>query len=503
MSGYGNNYRGLIPANMVTSYGVDYYIVATDTFGNMAQLPLSGIFSVQIRLNGEGEVRRDAQGSPVPQQNGSEQTAYRLISVPLALDNKNPKAVLEDDLGPYNIKKWRFYELQADQTNQPYVEFPNTSEMMPGKAFWLIIKEAGKIIDTGPGISNQTDKEYAIALYPKWNFVGNPFNFRIPLQNIRFKSRQNVELRSFTGVWNNPVNVKVDGMEPFEGYAVHNDSSFVDTLFINPNLSSSQSPLLKEAALNRENILWFIGIQAQCQEARDVDNIAAVASAASNYRDEIDQPEPPVIGEYVSVYFPHPEWEKVVSRYCTDARPQPSDGEVWEFEATTNIRDHVNLIFKGLETVPENFEVWLVDAALKISQNLREKNQYTVVGLVENHPKRLKLVVGNHDFVLEKQIEFQTIPSFYELSQNFPNPFNPSTTIRYGLPKAERVTLKVYNLLGEEVAALVNDEQRTAGYHVAIWDGRNKDGSIVASGVYVYRLRAGSITITKKMAMVK
>jgi flagellar hook assembly protein FlgD len=110
--------------------------------------------------------------------------------------------------------------------------------------------------------------------------------------------------------------------------------------------------------------------------------------------------------------------------------------------------------------------------------------------------------VGKHDFVGEKLAEAQAIPATYELSQNFPNPFNPATTI-HGLPKAGRVTLKIYNLLGAEVATLVEDEQKVAGYHAAIWDGRNKDGRIVASGVYVYRIRAGGFSSTKKLTLVK
>ena len=79
----------------------------------------------------------------------------------------------------------------------------------------------------------------------------------------------------------------------------------------------------------------------------------------------------------------------------------------------------------------------------------------------------------------------------------------PATTIRYGLPKAERVTLKIYNLLGEEVALIMNDELRAAGYYVAIWDGRDKNGAVIASGVYVYRMQARSFVMTKKLALVK
>ncbi len=112
---------------------------------------------------------------------------------------------------------------------------------------------------------------------------------------------------------------------------------------------------------------------------------------------------------------------------------------------------------------------------------------------------RVYYSINYHD----RDAEVRLIPTTYELSQNFPNPFCPTTTIRYGLPKAERVTLKIYNLLGEEVVALVNAETQDAGYHVAIWDGRNKNGGVVASGVYVYRLQAGNWVMIKKMAVVK
>ena len=153
--------------------------------------------------------------------------------------------------------------------------------------------------------------------------------------------------------------------------------------------------------------------------------------------------------------------------------------------------------------MPPEFEVWLVDEAVTIAQNLRENNRYIVAVADEEHPKRLKLVVGKSGFVSEKLAAIQAIPSTYELSQNFPNPFNPATTIRYGLPNAERVTLKVYDLLGEEVITLVDAEQKTAGYHVAIWDGRNQAGELVTSGLYIYQIHAGHFNMTKKMALVK
>jgi len=88
------------------------------------------------------------------------------------------------------------------------------------------------------------------------------------------------------------------------------------------------------------------------------------------------------------------------------------------------------------------------------------------------------------------------------LAGNYPNPFNPSTTISYGLSEAGRVSLKVYNMLGQLVRTIV-DEQQLEGNHEAVWDGRNEIGATVASGIYVYRMTAGNFVETKRMILMK
>jgi photosystem II stability/assembly factor-like uncharacterized protein len=96
-------------------------------------------------------------------------------------------------------------------------------------------------------------------------------------------------------------------------------------------------------------------------------------------------------------------------------------------------------------------------------------------------------------------VEFvhEELPARFELEQNYPNPFNPTTTINYQLPANSHVTLKVYNVLGKEVATLVN-EDRKAGYHDVTFDA-----SQLASGMYVYRLTAGGFTASKKSLLLK
>ena len=94
------------------------------------------------------------------------------------------------------------------------------------------------------------------------------------------------------------------------------------------------------------------------------------------------------------------------------------------------------------------------------------------------------------------------MPRSFELAQNHPNPFNPSTTINYALPQQVAVKLEIFDLMGRRVRKLVNQTQPAGRYAIA-WDGRNEQGQQAASGVYFYRLRAGEFVQTKKLTLVK
>jgi hypothetical protein len=94
------------------------------------------------------------------------------------------------------------------------------------------------------------------------------------------------------------------------------------------------------------------------------------------------------------------------------------------------------------------------------------------------------------------------IPLKNELAANYPNPFNPTTTIKYGLKSDSNVNLAIYNLKGQLVKTLVNKHQK-AGYHKIVWNGKDNNGKTASSGVYFFRIKAGKFTSTKKMIMLK
>jgi subtilisin family serine protease len=113
----------------------------------------------------------------------------------------------------------------------------------------------------------------------------------------------------------------------------------------------------------------------------------------------------------------------------------------------------------------------------------RAMNFYNLVMAVDDEPQNI-------------------LPKGYTLSQNYPNPFNPRTTIEYGLPARAHVELAIYNLLGQKVRTLTDQVQKE-GSHAARWDGKDDYGDEVASGVYLYRLKAGEATLSRKMLLLK
>jgi hypothetical protein len=94
------------------------------------------------------------------------------------------------------------------------------------------------------------------------------------------------------------------------------------------------------------------------------------------------------------------------------------------------------------------------------------------------------------------------LPTNFELSQNVPNPFNPTTQMMFALPKASKVNLTIYNVLGQRVTTLVDDFMN-AGYQTVTWNGTDYSGREVSSGVYFYRLSTDQFTDTKKMLLLK
>ncbi len=93
-------------------------------------------------------------------------------------------------------------------------------------------------------------------------------------------------------------------------------------------------------------------------------------------------------------------------------------------------------------------------------------------------------------------------PQSFSLSQNFPNPFNPGTAIKFSLPKASHVRITVFDMNGRQIDDILN-QTREAGTHTVIWDAADKEGRLLSAGVYFYKLVTADFAATRKMILLR
>lgn len=154
----------------------------------------------------------------------------------------------------------------------------------------------------------------------------------------------------------------------------------------------------------------------------------------------------------------------------------------------------------GTETISLNFNSESVEAGIHQLNLTIETNQPN--GEIQYIPVRLNMDLAGVSDV------GQALPKTFDLAQNFPNPFSVlngqvlGTAIKFQLPKPSEVTLKVYNMLGQEVATIA-EQNFKAGYHEVNWNGRLFDGKLIASGIYFYKIQAGDFIKTKKMVILR
>jgi lysophospholipase L1-like esterase len=157
-----------------------------------------------------------------------------------------------------------------------------------------------------------------------------------------------------------------------------------------------------------------------------------------------------------------------------------------------------------------------IDQVFEAEQNYQIVNQITTTTLVyPNQEKYLCAKFYKNNFEVASDTikisyvapsgmneETLNLPYRFRLYQNYPNPFNPETTIPFQIPKAKNVLIRVLNSLGQEIVVLA-DKQFKAGYHIVYWDGKNKNGRMVASGIYFYQLITDDFTSIKKMILLR
>ncbi len=174
--------------------------------------------------------------------------------------------------------------------------------------------------------------------------------------------------------------------------------------------------------------------------------------------------------------------------------------------------DQNEMVFVDTDGIEHHIDLTDADAAeqlkaLGLDIKIKKSAEGLVYGIMNGDTDSetvIELKPGNSadlDKALEETPQ-KALPDGFELKQNHPNPFNPTTRISFTIPETEHVLLQVFNVSGRKVKTLV-DGDLAAGEHTYEWDATDDSGDRVATGVYLYRLTAGDITATKKMTLIK
>ena len=173
--------------------------------------------------------------------------------------------------------------------------------------------------------------------------------------------------------------------------------------------------------------------------------------------------------------------------YTTNISPSPSPGSLTPSFSPGNVRNFTGVSDSVLINTTSTANVPLGIYTVAVTG--------TESGGPRVHTRSFQIRVGNFTGIQNTNSE---VPSVYSLEQNYPNPFNPVTNIKFGLPKNSQVTLKIFDLLGREVAVLVNNQNLASGNYTFDFNAAN-----IPSGIYFYRLSAGDFSDVKKMTLIK
>jgi hypothetical protein len=466
------DYEVLIHDSLIGVQNFRARIVGTDNMGYVAS---SEYKTSEIQFS-NGELSMDNDNSQYP--DGIPTGRWRLMSWPGQPANTS--------LAHSKLKDGHvFYSWDIEKN-----DFIIADIIELGRSYWFRHKYENSLVFSEDSSTAMPLENYTIKLEQGWNMVGNPFSF--PVQYVK-DSNINDPItygNSDKDGWSDPQTE----LQPWNGYAVY--ASAESDMILIPFQEQDSSA---QRVANIDG--WYLNLKAESPNFFHHAAQIGRHENAYNGQDLYDTQTQPDINETISLLMDLNGNSSF--RYTKDIRDLDELNGVWNLRLDGNSDERsmvLSGVFKG--SIPEGLRIAIVDIQeRKVSHEIL--NQGLAIKKDPNLDYDLKLVAGDIEYVATMTEEIlNNIPSVYSLNQNYPNPFNPITKMNYALPKRSRVIISVYNVLGQEVTTLLNKEQ-DYGYHTVTWNGTDRIGKQVASGVYFARLTTKNFSQTKKMLMLK
>ena len=246
---------------------------------------------------------------------------------------------------------------------------------------------------------------------------------------------------------------------------------------------------------------WSIHLHVDGEYFFDHSNVIGRQNDATDYEDGYDVPSLPNLDHFIKLSMDLNNNSNF--NFSSDIRSIDEFNGVWNLRL--NGKGHLNPVTVSANvsnSLPDGLVIQVVDIPNRMVYDQFLVNGITIDDkLTEGYD--MKLVAGDQQYVEETVLKILSeIPEEFSLSQNYPNPFNPLTKIDFSLPRTGRVVITIYNLLGQEVTTLIN-QRLDYGYHTVTWQGTDRMGRPVSSGVYFSELKAAGNRKTRKMLLLK
>ena len=418
---------------------------------------------------------------------------YRIVGLP-----GNDRTSFSKFLQGVHGQDWTAYwdNGRAESYLQEYSATDTLFTFSTGRAFWILYRGVLSLGGTVASSFPDTTGLMRIPLHTGWNLITNPLPQPIPWAQVQ-------KINGGIG----------DSIWTFDGSTMSVSSTFVPYsgyYFENKNgLSSLIVPfggsLAKTASMTvSSDSAWTCTLSLErAGIVVDRSTWFGTARDAGRGPNRYAFHKPRAIGALSQLFFDHPEWDSVAGRFASDVRQPTGRLETWDIAVRladpARRTDTHTMKIQGVDYIPSKNAVFVLDRARGRYHDLRVDRSYSFVpGAVRT---TLQIVVGDPE---EVQNELGSLaPKEFSLEQNYPNPFNPVTIIPVDIPYSVSVSVRIYNVLGQEVATL-QDGQLVPGRYLFHWDGTNVLGSRVGTGAYFCRMSvSGGPTLIRKMLLLR
>jgi hypothetical protein len=376
--------------------------------------------------------------------------------------------------------------------NNYLVEYDGSSNFNfgSGKGFWALAKQTYTFSAT---LSNYTTSgAFPITLQSGWNVISNPFVRSVLWGDVQTYNQ--LTSNSIIYSWNNGSWSAATSLVPYSAYYFYNTG----------NLPTVSIPYDANGTLTKENILaktseitappvsdQHLKISISTSDVETSSVYIGFDEHASNNYDIKDYFAPPASFASANIQIENTDLTTEQKRLWIEHRTSIGEGQRFHL-VVKNTSDVSTLLVEGLEKFPDD-QIYLLDEQRKELYDLKTYQHFDVAANSEEY--RYSVLIGTKTFI--DTLNAVLVPVTYSVSQNYPNPFNPTTTIEYTLPQQSYVKMIVYDLMGREVATLV-DGFRNVGRYSVVWNA-----SRCASGIYFCKMTMGEYRSIKKLLFIK